>query len=158
MIDQAETDIYLSIWEQEATQFMEDLKRANERGVNIITFSYGQLPYSFGTIYHYNIGKEILSEIWTRRRIILVTDRENLLLGEGNKTIEEISVITSNTMMIELAIDQMLLDIILLSVLKAEGIFNGSIVSKEEYLDKIISFHKKHGVGAQPLPRRVDQD
>lgn len=158
MIDQAKTDIYLSVWEQEAELFMENLGRANERGVNIITFSYGRLPYSFGTIYHYGVAKDILSEIWTRRRFTLVTDRENLLLGEGNKTIEEITVITSNTMMIELAIDQMLLDIIQLSVLRAEGIFNGPIASKKEYMDKIISFHRKHGVGSQPLPRRVDQD
>lgn len=159
MISEAKSDIYLSIWEQEAELIMDDLRRVHDRGVNIISFSMGHLPYDFGTIYEYNIAKDVLSEIWKRRRIMLVTDRENLLLGEGNKKIEEVSIITSNTMMIELAIDQMLLDILQLNLFRTEGIIGDSqITSLEEYRSKIVVFHQKHGVGAQPLPLRVDQD
>ncbi|NSW91429.1 MAG: TrmB family transcriptional regulator [Firmicutes bacterium] len=158
LIREAKNDIYLSIWEQEALIFMNDLQEAHNRGVNIISFSYGQLPYDFGVIYQYGIPKDVLKEIWTRRRIIVVADRERILIGEGNETIEEISVITSNTMLIELAIDQLILDIIQLRILKNEGVLPDTILKKSDYINNIIEFHKKIGIDYSKIPRRVEED
>jgi len=138
--------------------FMGDLQDAYNRGVNIISFSYGKLPYNFGIIYQYGIPSDVLKEIWTRRRIIVVSDRERILIGEGNETIEEISVITSNTMLIELAIDQIILDIIQLRILKNENALPAVILKKNDYIDSIIKFHKKIGINYNQMPRRVEED
>lgn len=154
----AKKDIYLSIWEQEALIFKDELRDAHEKGVDIISFSYGQLPYSFGTIYQYDIPKDILKEIWNRRRIILVVDREKILIGEGNEKIDEISVITSNTMLIELAIDQLVLDIIQLKILRKEKVFPDKILEKSDYTDNLIKFQQKVGLDFKKIPRRVEED
>jgi sugar-specific transcriptional regulator TrmB len=158
LIKEAKKEIYLSLWEQEAGIFMDDLQDAYNRGVNIISFSYGKLPYDFGVIYEYGIPSDVLKEIWTRRRIIVVSDRERILIGEGNETIEEISVITNNTMLIELAIDQLILDIIQWHILKNDDALPAVISKKSDYIDNIIKFHKKIGINYDRIPRRVEED
>jgi len=158
LIRSAKKDIYLSIWEQEALLFKDDIKEAYERGVNIISFSYGHLPYDYGTVYQYNIPSGILKDIWNRRRIIVVVDRERILIGEGNEQIDEISVITSNTMLIELAIDQLVLDIIQLNLLKKGNILPEKIQNKSDYIDNILKFHKDIGLDHGKMPRRVEED
>lgn len=154
----AKKDIYLSIWEQEALIFKGDIEAACERGVNIISFSYSQLPYECGVIYQYNIPNEILKDIWNRRRITVVVDRERILIGEGNEQIEEISVITNNTMLVELAIDQLVLDIIQLNILKKGNVLPKNILQKSDYIDNIIKFHKEVGLDFSKMPRRVEED
>jgi Predicted transcriptional regulators len=158
LIQCAKKDIYLSIWEQEALIFQDDLKDAHERGVNIISFSYSQLPYDFGTVYQYSLPRDILKEIWDRRRIVIVVDRERILMGEGNENIDEISVITSNTMLVELAIDQLVLDIIQLKILKKENVIPEKIFTKNDYVENMINFHKKIGIDFRKMPRRVEED
>ncbi len=158
LIHGAEKEIYLSIWEDEALIFKGDLKDAHERGVKIISFSYGQLPYEFGIIYQYGIPQDVLKEIWNRRRIIVIVDRERILIGEGNEKIEEISVITSNTMLTQLAIDQIVLDIIQLSLLRKEKLLPEVITKKSDYIDHVTIFHKKIDLDLNKMPRRVEED
>jgi len=158
LIKSAKYEIYLSIWEQEARMFADDLKQAFDRGVKIISFSYCKLPYDFGIIYEYGISQDILKDIWKRRRIIVVVDRERILIGEGNEKIEEISVITSNTMIVELAIDQMLLDIIQLCMFRKHNVIPEKIESKEQYIKSLSNFHKNLGIELSKVPRRVDED
>src|SRR5690554_6715333 len=74
MIKRAKFEIYLSIWEQEAEIFKEDLKVAHDRGVRIISFSYSQLPYDFGIIYQYGIPQDVVSQIWERRGLLIIVD------------------------------------------------------------------------------------
>jgi len=113
-----------------------------------------KLTYSFT----YGIPSEELKKIWNRRRIIIVVDRERILIGEGNDQIEEISIISSNTMLIELAIDQMLLDIIHLHELRKGGYLPDEITSIEQYRDAVTRFHKDLNIDLANLIKRVDQD
>lgn len=158
MIQKAKSEIYLSIWEQEAMIFKEDLKAAYDRGVNIISFSYSRLPYDFGTIYEYGLPQDVVRQIWERRRLVVVVDREHILIGEGNEKIEEISVITSNTMLIELAIDQLILDIIHLTIIQNNKVIPDNIQKKKDYEDNMTNFYKKLGIDFEKFPRRVEQD
>ena len=100
----------------------------------------------------------MLKEIWNRRRIIVIVDRERILIGEGNEKIEEISVITSNTMLTQLAIDQIVLDIIQLSLLRKEKLLPEVITKKSDYIDHVTIFHKKIDLDLNKMPRRVEED
>ncbi len=158
LIRGAQREIYLSLWYEEARLFMEDLKAANEKGVSIITFSFCAIPYDFGVNYYYGIPSKQLGRIWSRRRITVVADRERVIIGEGNEAIEEISVITNNTMLTEMAIDQITLDIIHLHEMKSRNLLPDSITDIGQYTGAADRFHALIGIDPERLPKRADQD
>ena len=158
LIRSAKQEIYLSIWEEEAELFRDDIRAMHERGVRIITFSFCSIPFDFGVNYSYDIPTRELHKIWSRRRIIVVVDRERILIGEGNDEIEEISIITRNTMLVEMSIDQILLDIIHLHEMKQSGFLPGKITSIGQYNGAVARFHKLLGIDIERMPKRADQD
>ena len=158
LIQSANREIYISIWEEEALLFKDDFEKALEKGVEITAFSFNKLPLKLTNSFTYGIPSEELKKIWNRRRIIIVVDRERILIGEGNDQIEEISIITSNTMLIELAIDQMLLDIIHLHELRRGGYLPDEITSIEQYKNAVARFHKDLNIDLRKMIKRVDQD
>ncbi|MHB1452409.1 MAG: TrmB family transcriptional regulator [Saccharofermentanales bacterium] len=158
LIQSARREIYISIWEEEAILFKDDFEKAIERGVAITAFSFNKIPYNISNSHTYGIPSDELKKIWSRRRIIVVVDRERILIGEGNDQIEEISIITSNTMLIELAIDQMLLDIIHLHELRKGGYLPHEITNVRQYTDAVASFQEDLGIDMYRVFKRVDQD
>lgn len=158
LIRSAKHEIYLSIWEEEALLFADDLREMSALGVNIITFSFCSTPFDFGINYTYDIPSKELYKIWSRRRITVVVDRERILIGEGNDAIEEISIITSNTMLVEMSIDQILLDIIHLHALKQSGFLQEQITSIEQYNAATARFQQQLHLDLSRLPKRADQD
>lgn len=158
MINSAKKEIYISLWEEEGNIFKDNLKKAHDRGIKIISFSYGRLPYNFGIIYQYRFPMDMVKEIWYRRRISIVVDRECILLGEGNEKIEEISVITSNTMLMELAISQLILDIIQFYVIKDRNILPENLEDANVYKKCMYDFYKELGIDFDKIPKRLDED
>jgi sugar-specific transcriptional regulator TrmB len=158
LISSAKHEIYLSIWEEEARLFADDLRAMNDKGVKIITFSFCRIPYDFGINYSYGIPTKELNKIWSRRRITVVVDRERILIGEGNDAIEEISIITSNTMLTEMSIDQITLDIIHLHELQKGNFLPESITSIEQYKEATARFQGLLNMDLNRLPKRADQD
>ncbi len=158
LIRSAKREIYTSIWEEEAMLFREDFECAHQRGVAITAFSFNNIPFSFVNAYTYGIPSDEIRKIWSRRRIIVVVDREKIIIGEGNDQIEEISIITSNTMIIELAIDQMLLDIIHLHELRRDGYLPEQITEISQYSKAVANFQADLGIEPGKVFKRVDQD
>ena len=158
LIRSAKHEIYLSIWEEEAGLFRDDLRAMHEQGVGIITFSFCSIPFDFGIRYTYDIPSKELYKMWGRRRITVVVDRERILIGEGNDAIEEISIITRNTMLVEMSIDQMLLDIIHLHELKRSGFLPDTITRIEQYNEAVARFNARLNIDISRLPKRADQD
>lgn len=158
LINSAKREIYISIWKEEALLFKDDFERAKERGVTVTAFSFNEIPFSCTNCYSYGIPSGELKKIWSRRRIIVVVDRERILIGEGNDQIEEISIITRNTMLIELAIDQMLLDIIHLYELRKGGYLPDGIETIDQYSKAVAKFQKDLGIDPDKVYKRVDQD
>ena len=158
LIRSAKHEIYLSIWEEEARLFLDDLRAMHEKGVNIITFSFCSIPFNFGISYTYDIPSKELYKIWSRRRIMAIVDRERILIGEGNDAIEEISIITSNTMLVEMSIDQLLLDIIHLHEMKRSGLLPEKITSIDQYNGAVAHFHELLQIDISRMPKRADQD
>lgn len=158
LLHSAKNEIYLSLWEEEANMFFDDLLEVSQKGINIITFSFGQIPYDFGINYSYGIPAKEMNKIWSCRRIIVVVDREHILIGEGNDEIEEISIITSNTMLIEMSIDQILLDIIHLHEMQKGNFLPKKITAIEQYTDAVKRFNELLEIDLSKLPKRADQD
>jgi len=148
----AKKEIYISLWAQEAVKFSTELKQANEKGVKIYAFSFTKFPFDFGVQYTYAMDE---SDVWfPRRRITAIFDRKILIMGEGNDQISEISIMTQNRMIIQSAIDQMLLDIINLhSMLHNNAIHKG--ISSEEYEKKTKEYLKSIGI-PKDLPHRLE--
>lgn len=148
----AKKEIYISMWSQEAVKFLAELKQANDAGVKIYAFSFTKFPFDFGIQYTYDMDE---SEIWfPRRRITAVFDRKLIIMGEGNDQINEISIMTKNKMIIQSAIDQMLLDIINLHAMLHNKVIYKGITSKE-YDRKTQEYFKSIGV-PKDLPQRID--
>lgn len=158
LIRSANSEIYLSIWEEEANLFYDDIKAMIDQGVTVITFSFCKIPFDFGINYSYGIPSKELNKIWRRRRIIVVVDREKIVIGEGNDAIEEISIITKNTMLTEMSIDQITLDIIHLHELRASHLLPSEITSIEQYTDAVKRFHELLQIDVSKMPKRADQD
>jgi HTH-type transcriptional regulator, sugar sensing transcriptional regulator len=158
LIDNAVSDLYISMWAKEAELFCPALKRANDRGVSIIFFSYGSLDVDFGIVYQYGLSDDLLKEIWNSRRLIVIADREKVIIGEGNGEIEEISYVTNNTMIVEMTIVQMVLDIIHLIQLKKLNIIDNTITSKKDYFERMDKYYHSLDIDFSRLPKSISDD
>jgi sugar-specific transcriptional regulator TrmB len=112
MIDRAEHTIYVSLWQREADLLKNEFKNAYERGVKIIAFSFTHLNISAEWIYNYCLKEEDLEKIWDHK-IIMVVDRQELLMGEANNRYPKKTAWTYNTALVDIAINHMILDLTL---------------------------------------------
>ncbi len=152
-IDQSHTEIYLSTWAQEAALIADQLKAAYQRGVKIYIFSFCALPFDFGIQYTYNL--EDAHRKFPNRRITGVFDRQILIMGEGNESIEEIGISTENPMLMEMAIDQMLMDLILHRTLSHFGYLKG-VSQVSDYAREIDRFFGDIAMYTD-IPKRLDE-
>ncbi len=150
---ESQTEIYLSAWSQEALLIADELQQAHEQGVQIYAFSFCALPFSFGIQYTYNL--ENPHRKFPNRRLTGVFDRKLLIMGEGNEKIEEIGISTENPMLMEMAIDQMLMDLILHRALHHYGYLQGA--SDVDHYNKGVQrfFEEIHMY--EEIPKRLDQ-
>ncbi len=152
-IDHSREVIYLSTWAQEARLIADQLNAAHQRGVKLYIFSFCKLPFDFGVQYTYDL--EDAHRKFPNRRITGVFDRQLLIMGEGNESIEEIGISTENPMLMEMAIDQMLMDLILLRTLSHFGYLKEvSLVS--DYTRGIDRFFGDISMYTD-IPKRLDE-
>jgi len=114
LIREADKEIFTSIWTTELNQLKEDFNAAAERGVHIVTFSFTRVPIKVGTIYSYDLEETKLEEIWSRK-IVLITDRNEVLMGEADQNQPKSAVWTKNSAIVTIAINHIVLDITLFS-------------------------------------------
>jgi len=137
-IRRARNSIYLSIWDLEAKEIRDELKKAEKRGVGIFIFSFSKIPFACGTQCSYEIpgseGKRLdqISDRFAFRRVAAVFDQETLVIGTGNGLEDEINILTGNPMLVSMTIDQIILDMLLLQCMKKYAGYNPGI-SAEEY-------------------------
>ncbi|GAB4176251.1 MAG: hypothetical protein Kow00108_11550 [Calditrichia bacterium] len=111
LIHNAEKEIYVSCWTREIKELEEDLKRAEERGLRIVLFSFTEVP-EIGFTYSYNLEEEKLEKIWDHK-LIIVRDREELVMGEADKNQPKRAAWTENKAILSIALNHIVLDITL---------------------------------------------
>ncbi|MDP4098065.1 TrmB family transcriptional regulator [Paenibacillus sp. P96] len=75
-INRASGRILLEIWTEEAQQLELELRRAAERGVEVLIVVYGELKFDFAQVYPHDSSEEITREYGGRWIVASVDDRE----------------------------------------------------------------------------------
>ena len=117
MIARAERSIYLSLWQRECRLLKDDIVKAIERGITVTAFSFTPLLIPSERVYSYNIPDEELHNIWDRK-IILVIDKNELLMGEADDKHNKKTAWTDNKAIVDIATNHMILDITLFGMRK----------------------------------------
>ena len=112
MIRTGEKTLVLSLWNREVNLLKGELKKAEERGVDITLFSFTRFDYKIGKQITYNLNEDRLRKIWSPN-IILVSDQLSTIMGSAKKEDNSRSIFTKNEAIIEIAINHIVLDITL---------------------------------------------
>ncbi len=111
MIQSAESEIYLSVWKSEFKEIEKELKSAIERGVKVVIFTFTKIP-EVGLTYSYGLAEKELEKIWDHK-LILIRDREELLMGEASKITQLKAAWTKNKAIVGIAMNHIVLDVTL---------------------------------------------
>ncbi|MBT5956029.1 MAG: TrmB family transcriptional regulator [Candidatus Marinimicrobia bacterium] len=114
VIDNAEESIFCSIWNREFDELLPQFTKAQERGVEIVNFSFSGLDESVGENFSYGIDEEKLKAIWQRQIIVLI-DRKAVLLGNSNQSKDNQAIWTTNPAVLNISLNNIILDITLYS-------------------------------------------
>ncbi len=112
VIDNAEESIFCSIWNREFDELLPQFTKAEERGVEIVNFSFTGLDKPVGKNFSYGIADDKLKEIW-QRQIIVVVDRKAVLLGSSNQSKDNQAIWTTNPAVLNISLNNIILDITL---------------------------------------------
>ncbi len=151
MIGKAKETIFISAWERECLRLKQDLQAAQERGVRIIAFSFTPISLKSKEAYSYNIPESELLNVW-ERKIILVIDHAELLMGEADDKYTKKTAWTDNKAIVDIATNHIILDITLYGIRMQEDVSNSvTAMQKEgfENLDRLIEKYKHKEV--QPI-------
>lgn len=111
MINKARDEIYLSAWNREVEELATELRKAERRGVKVVVFSFTKIP-NIGKVFSYELSESELEKVWDHK-IILVRDREELLMGEANRHYPRKVAWTHNKAIVMIAANHIVLDITL---------------------------------------------
>jgi sugar-specific transcriptional regulator TrmB len=114
MIRAAKEHVFLSIWRREALHLLPALTTAHEQHVRIITFSFCQIEELPGRIYSYALAEADLEAFW-KHKLILIVDRKRTLMGATEPKEKSEAVVTGHPAITEVALNNIALDITLLS-------------------------------------------
>lgn len=127
LIASAQHRVVASLWRREAQRLAPAFVRARERGVDITLFSFTPLPAELGEVLSYGIDEDELARHWSRR-VILVTDSAQLLVGATEGSRLDRAVVSEETALIEMAVANLVLDITLFG--ERQSVDTGPIVER----------------------------
>ncbi len=148
MITRAKETIFISAWERECIRLKKDLKDAEKRGIRIIAFSFTPIVLKSDEVYSYNIPERELLKVW-ERKIILVIDHVELLMGEADDRYAKKTAWTNNKAIVDIATNHIILDITLYGIRMREDVSHSVMAMQKEgfeNLDKLIEEHKHKAV------------
>lgn len=134
MLDQAEAlirsatrSVHASLWRREAVALHRVLSKATERGLDVVIFSFNELPEGTGDRFAYGVEEADLEQHW-EHRVILVCDHERLLVGGAEQREGNRSVVTEEPTILEMAVNNLVLDVTLFG--ERRGVDVGGVVSR----------------------------
>jgi len=110
LIEKAEKILYISTWKTEFNLFKSHVEDAIDRGVEVILYSFTDLPIDGAKSFCYNLPEKELEKIWGHK-IIVISDKEELVMGEAAKEEHKKTVWTQNRALIDIALNHIILDI-----------------------------------------------
>ncbi|MDD3806984.1 MAG: helix-turn-helix domain-containing protein [Candidatus Marinimicrobia bacterium] len=113
LIKKAKKSVYISAWESEIEFLKQDIKDALKRDVKVIIFSFNPLPMKHTNFYSYAIDEHLLEQNWNHK-IVVVADKEEVLMGGSDKRFPQRGAWTDNEAIITIATNYIILDITLL--------------------------------------------
>lgn len=114
MILSAKNEIYISIWKSEMSELEKVLCAAQRRGIKVVIFSFTQVP-QIGMVFSYGLEERELEKVWDHK-LILMCDRQELLMGEANRQVQRKAAWTKNKAIIAIAANHIVLDITLFGI------------------------------------------
>lgn len=139
MIQNAQSELYISGWRSEFLALEKFLRSAGKRGVRIVLFSFTKIP-EIGQVFSYGLNEDELAKVWDHK-IVLVRDHEELLMGEVNREIEKKVAWTMNRAIVQIAENYINLDITLYGIRAAVDVRDAVIEANPgefELLDKLL--------------------
>lgn len=112
LIREAHKSIYISGWQREILLLKDHLANAHRRNVSVVIFTFNEIDPPIGETLSYGIPEEQLEQYWDRK-LILVTDAKNLVMGPANKKEDEQTIWTQNRAALTIATNYIILDITL---------------------------------------------
>jgi len=113
LVESAQKYLFLSIWRREAEKLKQPLADAARRGVRLISFSFCALDQVPGKVFSYGLEETDLEAFW-RHKLILIVDHARTLMGTSEPDHAE-AVVTGHPAITEVALNNIALDITLLS-------------------------------------------
>jgi len=110
LIEKAEKTLYISVWKTEFRLFKSAIEDAIARGVEVILYSFTEITIEGAESFCYNLAEKDLEKIWGHK-IIVIADREELVMGEAAKDENKKTVWTKNRALIDIALNHIILDI-----------------------------------------------
>jgi len=112
LVREAHKSIYISGWRREIMLLKDQLANASRRNVSVVVFTFNEIDPPIGETLSYGIPEEKLEQYWDRK-LILVTDAKNLVMGPANKKDDEQTIWTQNRAALTIATNYIILDITL---------------------------------------------
>ena len=140
LIDKAKSALHLSLWKREYDAIRHELEQAAQRGVKVIVFSFTEIPFNNGSCYCYGISEKELEKFWDHK-IIVIRDKEELVMGQASKQENRKTVWTNNRALIDIALNHIILDITIYGIRTNKDV-RPTIVSMQngetDYLGKLL--------------------
>jgi predicted transcriptional regulator len=118
LIESAERFVFLSVWRREAARLQAALEAAAKRKVKIIAFSFCALELGNwgvpGRVFSYGLEERDLEAFW-KHKLILIVDHARTLMGGTEPAERSEAVVTGHPAITEVALNNIALDITLLS-------------------------------------------
>jgi len=140
LIKESRETIYISAWKREIEQLKKPMLAAKKRGVEIVAFSFTEIDKNLGDVFAYGVDEEKLAKFWGRK-IIMVTDSKDLVMGSANMNDEQQAIWTQNRAVLTIALNYIILDITLYGQRKKVDVSNAVMrlmTEKVNHLDQLI--------------------
>ncbi|MCK4716859.1 MAG: TrmB family transcriptional regulator [Candidatus Marinimicrobia bacterium] len=140
LIKETRETIYISAWKREIEQLKKPLFAAKKRGVEIVAFSFTEIDKNLGDVFAYGVDEEKLAKFWDRK-IIMVTDSKDLVMGSANMDDEQQIIWTQNRAVLTIALNYIILDITLYGQRKKVDVSDAVMrlmTEKVDHLDQLI--------------------
>ena len=141
LIDSAQAEISLSIWQESFEVLRSNIENAISRGVKVYIFTFESISVAGATVYSYNIND--VSTLFPYRRTTIIIDGGECLVGEEGES--NVYVHTRNHSVVSLATDEIVLNVFWNKLIEKENLLSKGC-SGADFLQAIHNLAERYGI------------